>query len=510
MGSCRVENPQVVSGNIAIEPVITKATETDFEEGDKIGVNIIHGGEVYASNECMVYDGEAFVSSLQWYTSGDQNSDFVAYYPYTEIFPTHFSVASDQGGDGYGNSDLMAAVKENVIPQATVSMVFKHLLTRIVINIDNQGGAKVNGVVLKNSILDANVDPGEGVCTIPQVAAPQDISAHEVAADTKYIAIVIPQTVKFKVEVELQGGKTLSKSLSEVTLEAGGQYSINMVVLPNDVNVALSGEIEAWNDKGLIPEKQVEFHEYDGYFEYDGVRYNTVVLSNGQKWMAENLRYIPENCKLGKPGEEGVNVFYPYSTDGSVTTALTDDESVAKYGLLYSGDVLFNTPITTDNVHDFAGAQGICPPGWHIPSRAEYLALCGNSNKDDSGTEKGNVTDANALFYDSAYSAGKVKKFNDAGWNFIFSGAVVNNAYNKIMIDSSKCIYEEWLGSCAMSYYWSSTGYVGTGTNPKPQFFGLMTTFTSANNEGKVSLSYCTATYGAALRCLKDKDQQSK
>lgn len=506
LGSCTVETPQVIYGNIEIEPLITRATETDFESGDEIGVTISRGGVAYATNERMTYAGSAFTSNLPWYRDGDQDSDFIAYYPYSASVPTTFSVATDQSGDAYGKSDLMAAVKKDVTPQAKVSMVFKHLLTRIVVDIDNQGGATIQSVVLKNSITDATVNLETGECSPVEGATPTDISAHEVVKDTRFIAIVVPQTVKFSAEVKLKDGTALKKSLSEVTLEAGGQYTINMVVLPTDVNVSINGDIEAWNDEGSIPETQVPFNEYDDYFEYDGVRYNTIVLSNGSKWMAENLHYIPENHTLGVPGEAGADIFYPYSTDGTNTNALKDDASVQKLGYLYSGDVLFGTALTKDNVHSYEGKQGICPPGWHIPTRAEYLALCGSSNKDDSGTETGTVIDDKALFYDADYKAGKVKKFNDGGWNFAFSGCVVNGAYNKTMIAADKCAYSEWVGSCAMNYYWTSTGYMGTSASSKPQLFALMTTFTSTNNEGKVSLAYCNTSYAAPLRCVKNSN----
>lgn len=237
---------------------------------------------------------------------------------------------------------------------------------------------------------------------------------------------------------------------------------------------------------------------------YGNEGYKIVKLADGKVWMAENLRYVPEGCVLGEPKDEGANIFYPYTTDGTNTSALKDDESILKLGLLYSGDVLFSTPIDRDNVHSFEGKQGICPKGWHIPTRAEYLALCGNSNKDDSGTETGTVIDNTALFFDAGYKAGKVKNFNDGGWNLVFSGSVVSGAYNKTMISADKCSYSEWVGSCAMNYYWTSTGYLGTSATAKPQLFALMTTFTSANNEGKVSLSYCNSTNAAPVRCVKN------
>ena len=224
-------------------------------------------------------------------------------------------------------------------------------------------------------------------------------------------------------------------------------------------------------------------------------------------WMTENLRYIPAGSTVGTPGTEGVNIFYPYSTDSKTTTALTDEASIDKFGYLYSAKAVFGEEITVSNAHSFTGAQGICPAGWHIPTRAEMLALCGNSNKDDSGEETGNVIVSNAVFYDSAMGAGTVAKFNAGGWNFVFSGAVINGAYNKTMITADKTDDSSWVNGNAMNYYWSSTGYVSpTATNPSPQFFAFMTTFTSTT-KGKVNVGYCNATNAAPLRCVMNNVQ---
>ena len=300
-------------------------------------------------------------------------------------------------------------------------------------------------------------------------------------------------------------------SVTDIKTKGGSSAWSVEIVSDTEIEIAV-GETAEYKDAIL----QITAIEKDGIttiasklvkitaFSYAGDVYNIVKLADGKIWMAENLRYIPDGAVLGEPGDQSAKIYYPYTTDGTNTSALKDEESIEKLGLLYSGDILFGTPIDKDNLHSFEKMQGICPPGWHIPSRAEYLALCGNSNKDDSGTESGNVIDETALFYDAGYSAGKVKNFNDAGWNLVFSGCIFNGAYNKTMITADKCVYEEWVGSCAMNYYWASTGYLGTTATAKPQFFALMTTFTPTNNEGKVSLGYCNTTNAAPLRCVKD------
>ena len=54
-----------VLGKINVEPVITKATEVNFEEGDKVGLTIVaeNSAENYAENACMTYSFSPTVPS---------------------------------------------------------------------------------------------------------------------------------------------------------------------------------------------------------------------------------------------------------------------------------------------------------------------------------------------------------------------------------------------------------------------------------------------------------------
>jgi uncharacterized protein (TIGR02145 family) len=103
----------------------------------------------------------------------------------------------------------------------------------------------------------------------------------------------------------------------------------------------------------------------------DGRTYRTVVIG-AQTWMAENLdyEYKANDSTYG-------NWCYGDSTDGC-----------AKYGRLYTWAVAMDSATTGcgDSVEcEAAGGrvQGICPDGWHLPSRAEWdtlLAAVGGSS----------------------------------------------------------------------------------------------------------------------------------
>ena len=144
------------------------------------------------------------------------------------------------------------------------------------------------------------------------------------------------------------------------------------------------------------------FTENDGSFTYYGETYKTVTLENGSVWMAEPLRYIPEGYTVSSDPKDGnAHIWYPYVITDGKATAATDEETIKSNGYLYDIQAVFGTEITADNCGSFEGTQGICPKGWHIPSRADFLALCGYSNKADG--EDAPVKNEDAVFYDAGY-----------------------------------------------------------------------------------------------------------
>ena len=514
---------------VKISPVITKVTDVNFEDGDRIGLSIFKNDAYYAENALLTFGDGVFAGDLVWYTEGAETSVLTAYYPYSASgMPETFAVQADQT-EGYEESDLIAGTKSDVTPSsAAVTVGFKHLLSKIMLDIDNQSGSELTSVKLSGSRISASVDLSSLTVAVDGSGSAEDITMQAVTAGEQYRAIVIPQTVAFALTVTTASGKTLTQNLASVDLKQGGQYTMSATVVEDNLSVNLSGEITNWTDEGEIgpatPSGEVQFEEYDGYFVYDGVTYPTVTLSNGSVWMARNLSYLPDGYTPSADGTDPeAHILYPYElvNDGgtpsainaSSAKALTDAESIEEKGYLYDAYAIFGVDeITSENIHSFEGAQGICPPGWHVPTRAEYFALCGLSNKDDSGTETGNQTDENALFYDAGYKGGKRTLFNDAGWNYQLAGCRQLSGssdariykYSLTQLYSGNTTLTDSLGLPALNYIMSSTGYVSSvGTL---QLFSMMTTFTNAYPEGRVNVAYATLGTATPVRCVKDAD----
>lgn len=529
-------NPSVLGGKIKIDPVITRATEVNFEDNDQVGLTVIKADEsTHAENALMTFSGGIFSGSLNWYAEASDAAHLVAYYPYDASgAPTSFTIISDQNtNNGYGKSDLLAASKPDVLPSVnSVSMTFKHLLSKLVINVDNQTGNDISAVTLQGAIPTADIDLKAMSAEVDGDASAADITAEQVTKNAVYRAIVVPQTVGFTLAVETSDGKTLTQKLASTSLKQSGQYSVDVTVNPDGMKVTFSGEIENWTDEGQIG-AEVSFEEFEGYFVYDGETYNTVTLSNGQVWMKEPLRYVPAGYTPSADPTEESHIWYPYHTlnpegvnaiiASGGTEALTDDAAIEKFGYLYDMyAALGGVEITVDNCYDYEGAQGICPTGWHIPTRADFFALCGLSNKDAFG-ETGNQVDNTALFHDIGYGGGKMTLYNQGGWNYVMSGARQRNgfaatgSYQNTQLwsgnttDDALAAVGAQYGDLALTYTTSSTCYKPNYSTTDPelltniQFFSQMTTFSKSYLEGRINVAYASYLAGLQLRCIKNE-----
>ncbi|MBE5693671.1 MAG: hypothetical protein EGP90_03810 [Bacteroides sp.] len=522
--SCQQEENETLTpanSRITISPVITRATEVNFETGDKIGVTIIQNGDfVYAENKLMTFNDGVFAGDLLWYPEGNDKSQIVAYYPYREgNTPTSFSVEADQT-TGYGASDLMAASNKDVLPTVnTITMNFKHLLTKLVINVTKEVEANITSIALKGSIPTATLDLAALTVTADANVAATNITAQVVETNKTYRALIVPQTVALTLEVATSDGKTLSQKLTSTTLAQGGQYSVNIRVLPDDIEVKLIGDIENWTDEGEIgADNEIPFEEHlnENYFLYDNVKYNTVTLANGTTWMAEPLIYLPKGYTPSTDPTADSHVWYPYEikADGA-TVATTEESAIKELGYLYDFQVaLGGKEITESNLNSFEGAQGICPKGWHIPTRLEYFNLVGKTTNDVDG--KVPADGDKALFYDAVYDGAKISSLNNAGFNYQFSGVRMATSltgagsYQKTAIAEDANIQTAWHGKPAMNYLMTSTAFKPvynstSGLLTNIQFFGLMSTINAKYSEGRLSLSYVSIKAGMQLRCVRDQ-----
>lgn len=351
---------------VKIAPAIrTRVTGLHFDTGDRIGLTISKGSVPYAENVPMTYDGTAFTASgLSWYNDLNEKSVLTAYYPYAEGGrPDEFTVSSDQT-QGNGPSDLLAAVKTDVTPvSAPVGMIFYHVMSQLTIVVSNSSSAVVTGVSVGGLVPTAEIDYSMPKAAAKSGVAAAEVKACEVKSGATYRAILVPQQAALTVTVTTDDGRSHTKTLSSAQLESGRRYDMSVLVTNEEIQISLSGDIGDWEDGGSLDGSgSGDGGDDDSQtLSYGGVTYRTTTVGE-TVWMAENLRYVPDEALLTK------GIWYP---DGN-----EDAEYVREHGMLYS----FTAALGGAQAVSGAPVRGICPAGWHVPYIDELQTLAAGSD----------------------------------------------------------------------------------------------------------------------------------
>lgn len=381
-------NPTIANPALTPSGKSTRATDTDFELGDRVGLRVTMNadGSQFVDNKLMSFDGTDFkTDGFLWYEDVNATSTLLAYYPYVEgaAIPTEFSVLADQGGANYTASDLIVAVKTGVKPtKSATAMTFKHKMARIVIRVTNESGFNVTGIVVKGAAGTGVLDPETGAFAVKEGAEALDVTANK-ASETVYYALLVPQNgVKLEVTVSTADGKKRTQTLGVTDLKSGENRGMDCNVQEADIQVKFTGAIAGWEDGDeLLPDGEGTIEVPT--VEWGGVKYKIITLKDGRTWMAENLRYVPEGKNVEKNfANDGDGIWYPivavYDSSSSkyAGAVSTETSAVESNGYLYSLAAAMKVDaITEENSATFEGKQGICPDGWHIPTKTEFDAL---------------------------------------------------------------------------------------------------------------------------------------
>lgn len=251
-------------------PGQTRATATDFELGDRIGLYVadakapleLAGNLV--NNEALTFDGNKWEAgrTLYW-DEGTYNA--YAYYPFmadvTSVTDQPFSVSTDQSTQktatalgGYEASDLLFATTKDVkASDSPVRLTFKHIMSKLKIRLikgeDFEGDMPTTAkVYIHNTVPTATIDLQAGVATRYVKGTRQTIVAHQ-DGDTSYSAIIVPQRIDNRqplVEVEMMGVSYLFES--KFLFKPGTEHLVNLVISenPDKVKINIGGEKQNW------------------------------------------------------------------------------------------------------------------------------------------------------------------------------------------------------------------------------------------------------------------------
>ncbi len=299
LAACSKDNGQIIDdGQIRLSTanVISETRSTDqslqltqFASNEKVDIflveadasgNVVTGTNVTSYAQPLKYTADGS-GNLKVYDESNSNSEVPQYWPTSGnglhiygVYPSgsasaytdtakEFTVNTDQSSDdNYKASDLMVGAPEsNPVARTTdaVKLTFKHLLTKVNINLTNGDGFSDSEFSsIKVSVLNTNPKATFSVKGQTAQASTTETTTKDIIAgdglstsSLKCSAIIVPQTVSGStdfIKVEVGGGKYIYKLAAQTTFSASHVYTYNITV--NKTGLTVTSNITDWTSVG--------------------------------------------------------------------------------------------------------------------------------------------------------------------------------------------------------------------------------------------------------------------
>ncbi len=257
-------NPAPMSIQFIHPSAVTRATETAFESGDKIGLYVVEtpaplqvSGN-YVNNLQATYNGSQWTgdTGLRW-PSTESVCDIYAYYPFMEVSKidaSPFSVLEDQSS-GFGACNFLWGKAASVsYTTEAIPVLFSHKLSKITLKLvkgaDYVGDLPSTAVFYVHStVTDATVDLTTGSVTKDPYGTAKTITCHKVD-DATYEAVIIPQRLASRTplfEMVANGVSYLVEG--SFNFKPGINYTFNVTLNTSteSIRIEIGGEIADWN-----------------------------------------------------------------------------------------------------------------------------------------------------------------------------------------------------------------------------------------------------------------------
>ncbi|MFN5830617.1 MAG: fibrobacter succinogenes major paralogous domain-containing protein, partial [Bacteroidota bacterium] len=217
---------------------------------------------------------------------------------------------------------------------------------------------------------------------------------------------------------------------------------------------------------------------------FNGYTYASVVLGNGQEWMAENLNttayndgtpitFVPNATQWAANYDNGTTLPMMCWADNDQATNTANN-----FGALYNW-------YTVNSVTN--GNRNVCPVGWHVPSDLEWNMLIGyidpSYDPNPFGGGQSSIAGSKMKSTGNQYwYSNNLDATNESGFSGLPSG---------FRYESSAYFADYGVGA----YWWSATEEIqGVGAYSRKLF----------NNNGVVGRHTPNKARGLPVRCLKD------
>ena len=289
----------------------TKATDTAFEEGDEISVNIFNP-ECFLYNAHFTYTGGQLTSATpyEWYEDTEVEATITAMYPSSETLEGFaatqmFMVNADQSTKaGYAASDLLLAQTTSKPTSEAVNLPFKHALSKIVVTVDNQLKEDVADVWFTDVLGEVTFSTDDH-SDLVATGSKGTVKAYK-SGDNTWQLIVAPQTASPKLALTTASGKQYTFVLSEdVTFSSGKVSTATVTVSTESIYTSFTPEISDW-----VADNELNFSQDESEVEIPEIEEPT-----------PSEPETPEFCKLTIKVNKSISWYdkYIYSWDADET-----------------------------------------------------------------------------------------------------------------------------------------------------------------------------------------------
>lgn len=286
-----VNNKGITFSSIIDDAQNSRAYDTSWEANDVIGVFMLANSDKNVLDTNIPYvtskgDGY-FVSQNSPIYYPDGPVDFIAYYPYSGAINDHTNYLIDLSNQTKQNAiDLMTAVnltgRQLTSPQGNLQ--FKHLLAKLVLNLNSTSGSSLKGIKASISGLKVKgtANLSNGSITPSGEATTFSLFINEKATQAE--AILLPQalTGNLKIKLELNGQSKEIETEISGSIERGYKYiyNVNVNYQGGEITTDPQAKYTRWTETPLITESQLAQSNIKYITHYTGETYEDSRLKN--------------------------------------------------------------------------------------------------------------------------------------------------------------------------------------------------------------------------------------
>lgn len=242
----------------------SRATDSNWDAGDEIGVYMQNADDAstylninvkYANSD---ENKNGFTSEMPiTYPGGDVTLvNFMAVYPYNEnVTDGNYSFTL---GDKLSDNDIMYA-SSTLVEAGTdnVGLTFKHKLSKIVLNIEDENGNPLNDatVSIDKQCLEGVLNVSDGTVTAKEAAEYNSSLQFVNKTNGQYEAIVLPDEAREGriILVKTSDNKIYRCPIDNISFDSSKRYTFPVVLYSKDPSVEQPGlvpDIDNWTDEG--------------------------------------------------------------------------------------------------------------------------------------------------------------------------------------------------------------------------------------------------------------------